>query len=112
MKREDLWRGLIRLHILHHAAEGEVFGLAIIRELRRHSYDVSPGTIYPMLHRMERAGYLVSGSVRSGRSARRSYRATKEGRVALAEARRKVRELFAELVESVETRRASSRRRV
>jgi DNA-binding PadR family transcriptional regulator len=111
VRREDLWTGLIRLHILHHAAEGEVFGLQIIRELRRHGYDPSPGTIYPMLHRMERAGYLHSSSKRSGQSARRSYRATKAGRLALLEARRKVRELFAELVESVEADRRRSRGR-
>lgn len=110
MRREDLWRGLIRLHILHHAAEGEVFGLGIIRELRRHGYDPSPGTIYPMLHRMERAGFLLSTSHRSGQSARRSYRATREGRIALSDARRKVRELFAELVESVD-RHPKPRRR-
>ena len=107
MRREDLWTGLIRLHILHHAAEGEVFGLGIIRELRRHGYDPSPGTIYPLLHRMERAGYLVSSERRSGRTARRSYRSTRAGRLALAEARSKVRELFAELVGSG----AGSRRR-
>lgn len=99
MTHQDLWTGLIRLHILHHAAEGEVFGLGIIQELRRHGYDLSPGTIYPMLHRMERAGYLVSRKRRLGQSARRSYRATRSGRMALADARRKVRELFAELVE-------------
>jgi DNA-binding PadR family transcriptional regulator len=109
MRNEELWRGLIRLHVLHHAAEGEVFGLGIIRELRRHGYDVSPGTMYPMLHRMQRAGYLVSRTRRGVRSSRKSYRATPEGRKALAEARRKVRELFTELVESVEARPAAPR---
>jgi PadR family transcriptional regulator, regulatory protein PadR len=111
VRHEELWRGLIRLHVLHHAAEGEVFGLGIIRELRRHGYDVSPGTMYPILHRMERAGYLVSRTERSGRSARKSYRATRDGRKALEEARRKVRELFAELVESVDAPRAAKRGR-
>ena len=98
MKHEDLWRGLIRLHILHHAAEGEVFGLEIIRELRRHGYELSPGTIYPMLHRMEQAGYLRPAPRRAGRTGRRSYVATRSGRIALEEARGKVRELFAEIV--------------
>jgi PadR family transcriptional regulator len=97
MKHADLWRGLVRLHILHHAAEGEVFGLEIIRELRRHGYELSPGTIYPMLHRLEHAGYLRPAPRRS-RTGRRTYVATREGRIALAEARSKVRELFAELV--------------
>lgn len=99
MKNQDLYAGLIRLHILHHAAEGEIFGLGIINELRRHGYELSPGTIYPMLHRMERRGYLVSKQRRNGRSIRRSYRATASGRAALADARRQVQELFAELFE-------------
>jgi DNA-binding PadR family transcriptional regulator len=92
-----LWTGLVRLHILHHAAEGEVFGLGIIRELQRHGYDLSPGTIYPMLHGLEEAGYLTSKARPSKGPSRRGYRATRSGRIALAEARKKVRELFAEL---------------
>lgn len=99
MKDQDLYAGLIRLHILHHAAEGEVFGLGIIQELRRHGYEVSPGTIYPMLHRMQRHGYLTSRRRRDGRSIRRSYSATAAGRAALKAAKRKVQELFAELFE-------------
>lgn len=99
MQNQDLYAGLIRLHILHHAAEGEVFGLGIIQELRRHGYEISPGTIYPMLHRMQRRGYLTSRERREGRAIRRSYRATAAGRTALADAKRKVQELFAEMFE-------------
>jgi DNA-binding PadR family transcriptional regulator len=99
MLNQDLYQGLIRLHILHHAAEEEIFGLGIISELRRHGYDLSPGTLYPMLHRMEERGYLRSRSLREGRRIRRVYRATRSGRAALRQARTKVRELFAELFE-------------
>ncbi|WP_445920593.1 PadR family transcriptional regulator, partial [Klebsiella oxytoca] len=49
---------MIRLHILHHAAKEPVFGLGIIEELRHHGYQLSPGTLYPMLHGMEKKGYL------------------------------------------------------
>lgn len=101
MKNQDLYAGLIRLHILHHAADGEVFGLGIIQELRRHGYEISPGTIYPMLHRMQKHGYLTSKERRRGRVIRRSYRATAAGRAALKNAKRKVQELFAELFEDV-----------
>ena len=96
---QDLYSGLIRLHILHHAAEAEIFGLGIIAELRRHGYDLSPGTLYPMLHRMEERGYLKSRSQRHGHRLRRTYRATASGRRALREAKEKVQELFAELFE-------------
>lgn len=100
IRRLDLFTGLIRLHILHHAAEGEVFGLGVIEELRRHGYNLSPGTLYPMLHRLEEDGYLVSRACSNGRSVRRTYRATRSGRAALREAKSKVRELFDEMFES------------
>nr|WP_272903746.1 PadR family transcriptional regulator [Xanthobacter agilis] len=90
--------GLIRLHILHHAVEGEVYGQWMIEELARHGYRLSPGTLYPMLHAMERKGYLTAREERQGRSARRLYSATPLGREALAVARRKVRELFREML--------------
>ena len=56
---KDLYGGLIRVHILHHAAEQPIFGLGIIEELRRHGYEISAGTVYPMLHVLERKGYLT-----------------------------------------------------
>jgi PadR family transcriptional regulator, regulatory protein PadR len=99
MEHQDLYSGLIRLHILHHAVEGEIFGLGILGELRRHGYDLSPGTLYPMLHRLEERGYLVSRQRREGRRSRRTYRATPAGRAALKQAKTRVRELFAELFE-------------
>ncbi len=96
---KDLYSGLIRLHILHHAVRGPVFGLGIIEELARHGYKVSAGTLYPILHGMERRGYLSSTAVRRGRHFRRIYRATPGGRSALRQAKGKVRELFGELFE-------------
>jgi DNA-binding PadR family transcriptional regulator len=99
MTDKDLYGGLIRLHILHHAAEEPVFGLGIIVELRRHGYDLSPGTLYPMLHGLEKKGYLSSRHERSGRRERRLYDITETGRIALANAKTKLRELFGELIE-------------
>jgi len=96
---QDFYGGLIRLHILHHASEGPVFGLWFIEELARHGYRLSPGTLYPLLHGLERKGYLRSRNERSGKSSRRVYRATPLGRKVLAGAREKVRELFGELLE-------------
>jgi PadR family transcriptional regulator PadR len=97
----NLYTGLIRLHILHHAAEGPIFGQAMIDELSRHGYRLSAGTLYPILHGMERQGYLRSQSnLKNGRS-RRVYRATAAGRKALVTARQRVRELFGEMFEHV-----------
>lgn len=97
-KHQEFLTGLIRLHILHHAVEDEFFGNWMIQELRGHGYRIGPGTLYPMLHSLERKGYLKSRTEGAGRRARRHYRATRQGRAALVEATAKVRELFNELV--------------
>ncbi|HSQ24085.1 MAG TPA: helix-turn-helix transcriptional regulator [Pyrinomonadaceae bacterium] len=99
MSDRDLYSGLIRLHILYHAGKEEIFGLGIIEELARHGYKLSPGTLYPVLHGLERKGYLRSSEHRDGRRIRRVYKATAAGKKALAAARVKVTELVGELFE-------------
>ena len=96
---QEIYSGLIRIHILYHACQGPIFGLGMIEELGRHGYKLSAGTLYPLLHGLEMKGYLRSREVRSGRSIRRVYRATATGRKALALAREKVKELIGELLE-------------
>jgi len=93
MKHQDLLIGLIRLHILHHAAKEEFYGQWMIHELARHGYTLSPGTLYPMLHALERRGYLRSRKERQGRTHRRIYRATALGREANRICKVQVREL-------------------
>jgi PadR family transcriptional regulator PadR len=95
----DLYSGLIRLHVLYHAVREPIFGLGMIDELARHGYRISPGSLYPLLHGLEKKGYLRPTVRRSGRSLRKVYRATRLGRNALAAAKSKVRELFRELIE-------------
>lgn len=96
---KDFYGGLIRLHVLHHAARGPVFGLWLIEELRHHGYRVGPGKLYPLLHSLERRGLLRSEVTGRGRTARRLYVATRVGRATLARAKEKVRELFGEIFE-------------
>lgn len=98
-----LCAGLIRLHVLHHAVAGPVYGLEMIEELARHGYRLSAGTIYPILHSLEERGLLASREGPVGRTRRRFYRATPAGRKALVAARHRVRELFRELFEDVVT---------
>jgi PadR family transcriptional regulator, regulatory protein PadR len=93
----ELYSGLIRLHVLHHAAKDDLFGFWMIQELGRHGYEISPGTLYPMLHGMERRGLLASRREKQDGRVRRVYRITPAGRNALIAARRKVGELFHEL---------------
>ena len=97
MEDKDLYSGLIRLHILYHAGEGPIFGLEIIEELGRHGYKLSPGTIYPILHGMEKRGYLRSKTQEASGHYRRVYQISPKGREALRRAKEKVRELFGEL---------------
>jgi len=66
---------------------------------RYHPYALSPGTLYPILHGMERKGYLSSRQEQAGRRQRRIYEITPLGQQALADAKLKVREQFGELME-------------
>jgi DNA-binding PadR family transcriptional regulator len=100
MDDKDFYAGLIRLHILHHAAErGSVYGLWMIEELGRHGYRLAAGTLYPVLHGMERKGYLRSAEKRVGGRFRRVYAITPSGKAVLATAKRRVWELFGEMFE-------------
>src|SRR5271169_4007279 len=84
-----LYGGLIHLQLLHHVAARPLYGLAMIEELARHGYRLSPGTLYPLLHGLEKKGYLRSTERRLGRTARRMYRITPSGRRALEGAKQK-----------------------
>ncbi len=97
---QELYIGLVRLHVLHHGAEEPIFGLGMIQELGRHGYRLGPGTIYPLLHGMERRGWLRSQKRLVKGHTRKVYTATPAGREALAQAREQVRELFKEMCES------------
>jgi DNA-binding PadR family transcriptional regulator len=91
--------GFVKIHILHHAAQEPIYGVAMIEELRRHGYEVSPGTIYPVLHTMEADGYLSREDRVIGGKVRKYYAITDAGRAALAEARDKIAELTHEVME-------------
>ncbi|WP_368861977.1 PadR family transcriptional regulator [Frankia gtarii] len=94
----EFQRGAVRLHILHHAAEQEIHGAWMTEELARHGHRISPGTLYPTLHRLEADGLLASEQrVIDGRT-RRMYRATEAGKRALAEDHRALAELAREVL--------------
>jgi len=96
--QREIFLAFWKVHILHHAAENPVVGHWILQELRRHGYDISPGTMYPILHRMERLGWLLSGP-RAGRRSKagRPYRLTKAGLAVLSAVKRQLKELTDEL---------------
>jgi DNA-binding PadR family transcriptional regulator len=95
----DLFLGFVKIHILYHATHEEVSGVGLSKELARHGYSISPGTLYPTLRKLEKDGYLSSaGRVENGRR-RIYYTATAKGRKALERAREKARELVEEIRE-------------
>jgi DNA-binding PadR family transcriptional regulator len=99
-----------KVHILHHAAARPVYGRWMLDELAEHGHHVSPGTLYPILVRMESNGWLRSHS-QGPRNARRSYRITPRGRRLLEALRAEIAELHREVVRGKEPRHATRPRR-
>jgi len=92
----EILRPLWKIHILHHADEAPIVGHGMLEELREHGYRVSPGTLYPMLARMERLGWLAPiGPARENpaKKAGRPLRLTAPGKAALREVRARLQEL-------------------
>jgi len=90
--------GFIRIHILHHASQEEIYGVQMMDELEKHGYDISPGTIYPILHSLEREGYLKSRKENVRGKIRRYYKITSKGKKILIQSRQKVAELTREVM--------------
>ena len=97
----EILLGLWKIHILHHAAEGPLVGQWMLNELREHGYHVSPGTLYPLLRRMERTGWLrCRVDKKGGPKARREYFLTEPGRKALKEVLVYLQELRSEVIKT------------
>ena len=94
----EILLGLWKVHVLHHAAERPLVGLWMTRELRRHGYEVSPGTLYPLLRRMVAHGWLrCRVAAPGGPRARKTYSLTARGAEVLELVRAQVEELAREL---------------
>jgi DNA-binding PadR family transcriptional regulator len=88
-----------KVHILHHARGRPIYGQWMLEELERHGFSLSPGTLYPLLARMEQHGWLKGQrDPAASIKARREYVLTKEGARALARIRRQLGELYREVV--------------
>ncbi len=95
---KDFFLGFVKTHILYHASRGPVYGVEMLEELARHGYRLSPGTMYPTLHRLEREGYLTSQRAIVGGKMRRYYTITELGAEVLEEAKVKITELVNEVL--------------
>ena len=88
--------GFWKIHLLHHAEEHGVYGQWMLEELHHHGYRLSPGTLYPLLARMARRGWLKASQPKRSRDAR-VYRITPAG----AEVLKRLRAALAELQHEV-----------
>ncbi len=95
---KDFFLGFVKTHILYHASRGPIYGVEMLEELGRHGYRLSPGTLYPTLHRLEREGYLSVQKRVVGGKVRKYYAITEQGMVVLNEAKKKIAELVNEVL--------------
>lgn len=102
MKLEDkilrkLFLGFIQIHILHHASLKPIYGVWMQTELKKHGYDISAGTLYPILHNLEADGLLQKEERNVDGKIRKYYSTTKRGEEILQQAKDKACELFKEI---------------
>jgi PadR family transcriptional regulator PadR len=95
----DFLLGFIKLHILYHANKEPIYGQEFQDELKRHGYDMSFGTLYPIFHKLQQKGYLKLKEVNVKGKIRKYYSVTKKGSKVLEESKLKIKELFDELFE-------------
>jgi DNA-binding PadR family transcriptional regulator len=84
--RRDMIQGLVRLRILRAASGGPIAGVELSADLAAAGHRVGPGTLYPLLHDLEKAGWLKSKGKTVKGKRRRYYRVTKKGRAQLDQA--------------------------
>ncbi len=94
-----LFLGFIQIHILHHGKKEPFYGSWMIEELIEHGYDMSPGTLYPLLKSMTSNGLLEKEEKNVNGKIRKYYHTTEMGESVLKEARSKAYELFGEIKE-------------
>jgi hypothetical protein len=58
----DFFLGFVKIPILYHVAKDPIYGAELAEELAHHGHDLSPGTLYPTLHPLERQEYLSQES--------------------------------------------------
>ena len=100
---KDFFLGFVKIHILYHASKAPIYGVEMLEELARHGYRLSPGTVYPTLHRLARDGYLLRQTRIVDGKVRKYYTITDQGLAALDEARGKIKELVDEVVNERQT---------
>ena len=96
-----LFLAFIQVHILYHAKKEPIYGSWMIEELKRHGYEISAGTLYPIFHNLEKEGLWSSDNVQVNGKIRKYYSITGKGITILREANKKISELNGEIQEEI-----------
>jgi DNA-binding PadR family transcriptional regulator len=99
----DLFLGFVKLHVLYHAGREPVYGLWLIQELARHGYELSAGTLYPMLHSLQEEGLLTCEKRVVEGKMRKYYSLTDAGARMLDQGRARATELLDEIRDEATT---------
>ncbi|MGL4913816.1 MAG: PadR family transcriptional regulator [Romboutsia sp.] len=92
-----IFLGFIHIHILHHAKKEPFYGSWMIEELKEHGYNISPGTLYPILKSMETSNLIEKEERIVEGKVRKYYKITLDGEDILKESKSKAKELFKEI---------------
>lgn len=92
-----LFLAFIQVHILHHAKKEPIYGAWMIEELKRHGYEISAGTLYPIFHNLEKDGLLSWENKTISGKIRKYYSITEKGVSVLEQAKEKITELKGEI---------------
>jgi PadR family transcriptional regulator PadR len=94
----SFWQGILKFFVLHQAAQSPVYGGKLKKQLQDWDYDISPGSLYPLLHALEK-GLLLKSRVKifKGR-ARKYYDITDEGRAVLAQMQGELADVLARML--------------
>lgn len=89
-----IFNGLIYVHILHHGNIEPFYGSWMIEELKEHGYNISPGTLYPILKSMVEEELLEKEEKNVKGRIRKYYKTTEKGNGLLFELKNNLKELF------------------
>ena len=92
-----IFNGLIYVHILHHGNIEEFYGSWMIEELKEHGYNISPGTLYPLLKLMVNEDLISKEERNVNGKIRKYYKTTQKGAQLLFELKNNLKEIFKDI---------------
>ena len=94
---QKLYQGFVQMHILYHTKKAPVYGAWIMEELKTHGYNIGPGTLYPLLNKMEQSCLLIKKNQIVNGKIRNYYSITQLGIEVFKDAEEKADQLFLEI---------------